>query len=187
MIEFKPMQRNVLAVFRRANEDVLNEGMRWYREAFELAKQLDPANPHRAAGIIAAVSPMTPWVRNKQLAIRCFEEGGLSDGTLSRNRIKANRILAGEAPLDVLSGNKVRAFYQGIVNDPEAAVCIDRHAFDIAIGRITNDAARGVLKSDRVYREFETVYVRAAKRLGVTPTECQATTWTQWRIEKGIK
>jgi hypothetical protein len=129
---------------------------------------------------------MMPWQRNVDLAVKCFAEGGLSGGCLSANVAKANRIMNGEDPLRVLSGDKVRAFFAGIMDTAEV-VCIDRHAFDIAVGRSTDDKTRKVLKSKRVYAAFSDAYIAAAKVAGVSPTVMQSTTWVIWRNEKGIK
>ncbi|HEY0110695.1 MAG TPA: hypothetical protein VGB67_13745 [Fibrella sp.] len=183
--EVKPWERNVLAVYRRAGSDAIAQGMEWYRKAYELAVELDPANPARAAGIIAVFSPQKLWSTNMKLA-RDIYSTGIASGHTPANNAKAQRIFDGAAPLDVLGGNKVRAFYQGIMNEPAARVCIDRHAFDIAVGRVTDDKTREVLGRKGVYDAFTKVYVRAAKRLGITATELQAATWVQWRIEKGL-
>lgn len=184
--DIKPFERNVLSVYRRATDSQIAEGLEWYSRAFDLATELDPNNPFRAAGIIAAVSPLTQWIQNRKLAIKTYAEGGLFNGTLSRNAIKATRIFNGEDPLDVLSGNKVRAFYEGIIGKPDALPCIDRHAFDIAIGRVTDNKTRGALSRAGVYSAFAKVYIRAAKREGITSTQMQAASWVTWRAEKGI-
>jgi len=183
---FRPRTSNILAVLGQATVAELDEGLNWYREAHALAHRLDPTSPEHAAGVIAAMSPITPWERNVHLALRAYEDGEAS-GTLGRNVEKANRILRGEHPLDVLSGDKVRAFFACIAY-PETAdtVCIDRHAFDIAHGRITNDPTRGALSRKGAYAAVARAYVRAGEAAGYSAPAVQAITWTTWRRLKGL-
>ena len=181
----------MLEVYRLATVVELDYGHNWYRIANALARRLDPIAPVQAAGVIAALSPMMDWDRNMMLAIRAYEDGEAS-GALFGNVRKANAIMAGADPLEILGGKKVRNFFAAIANpESEEAVCIDRHAFDIAMGRVTNDKTRGALSRKGVYEEFQDAYRRAAKVLtketGVhhTPSEVQAVTWVAWRRLKG--
>ncbi|MDQ3276458.1 MAG: hypothetical protein M3Q39_15895 [Actinomycetota bacterium] len=178
----QPRADHIVRVFREATTDQLAAGMTWYADAHTVARALDPDNPDRAAGILAALSPREFWSRNVTLAARVYSEGKAS-GSLTANCAKADRIFAGEDWRDVLGGDKVRTFAERISNPttPTNRVVIDRHAFDIAVGRKTKDATRAILSRKGAYRAFEREYVRAAKILGVTPTQVQAVTWTVWR------
>lgn len=188
----KPNSARIIDVWRMATVAEMDEGMSWYRDAHSLAKRLDPSNPSQAAGVIAALSPMMPWERNMMLAVRAYEDGAAS-GALFSSVAKADRIMSGESAGDVLGGDKVRNFW-GIIADPEHsdAVCIDRHAFDVAIGRVTDDATRRVLGRVGVYGAFAEAYRRAARALSretgldVTPAQVQAVTWVVWRRLKGL-
>ncbi|HTE66948.1 MAG TPA: hypothetical protein VK736_11925 [Candidatus Binatia bacterium] len=104
------------------------------------------------------------------------------------NVVKARRCDAGEHWADVLGGPKVRAF-AALIDDPDdlTAVVIDRHAFDVAVGRVTSDHERDLLLKRRgVYERFARVYRAAARVLGIPPSVVQATTWTYWRRVKGL-
>lgn len=191
-IKAKPSAARILEVFNMATIDELDEGLRWYHDANALARTLDPTRPSRAAGVIAALSPMMNWDRNIMLAVRAYDDGKAS-GALYRNVEKANAILAGSEPLDVLGGEKVRNFFMAITDpDSTTAACIDRHAFDIAVGRVTNDDSRMRLSRVGVYESFQDAYRRAARTLtretGVlhTPAAVQAVTWVVWRRLKGL-
>lgn len=186
-----PNSMNIVRVWDQATEAEVAAGINWYRDAHALAVLLSPADPSQAAGVLAALSPMMDWEQNMKLGIRAYADGSAS-GALSSNVKKANLILNGAAPLDVLGGNKVRAFY-GCINNPSSeSVCIDRHAFDIAVGRVTNNESRQALSRKGVYESFANAYVRAAKtlsdRLGtpVSASEVQAVTWGVWRRLKGL-
>lgn len=187
----RPNSANIVRVWEQATVQELAEGMDWYRDAHALAVKLSPSDPASAAGVIAALSPMMDWGQNVNLAVRAYRDGQAS-GALFSNVAKANRILAGERPEDVLGGNKVRAFY-GVIADPSSdAVVVDRHAFDIAVGRVTNNVTRHALGRKGVYESFATAYVRAAKTISkatgmdVSASQVQAVTWTVWRRLKGL-
>jgi hypothetical protein len=186
-----PNSARILEVWRQATVEELSNGLPWYEDAYAFASTLDPERPERGAGVIAALSPMKNWKENCALAGRAFEQG-FASGALSANIAKADAILSGADPLEVLGGHKVRNFYRSIVNpwDPDA-VCIDRHAFDIAVGRITNDQSRAALKRKGMYEAFGAAYKRAARVISkegydVVPAQVQAVTWTVWRRLKGL-
>lgn len=188
----RPRANAVLDIYWQANLSELDEGRSWYSTANALARRLDPAAPAQAAGVIAALSPMMNWDRNMKLAVRAYDDGYAS-GALFSNVAKADRILGGEDPLTVLGGKKVTNFFAAIA-DPTSpdAVCIDRHAFDIAVGRVTNDRTRAALARVGVYERFADAYRTAAVRLtretGIfhTPAQVQAVTWVTWRRLKGL-
>lgn len=182
---------NIVRVWEQATVKEMSEGMDWYRDAHALAVKLSPESPRHAAGVIAALSPMMDWGQNVNLAVRAYRDGYAS-GALSQSVSKATRILNGEDPDAVLGGNKVRAFY-GVIADPTSdAVVVDRHAFDIAVGRVTNNDSRHALGRKGVYETFANAYVRAAKTISkqtgmdVSASQVQAVTWTVWRRLKGL-
>lgn len=186
-----PNAARIVDVWNQATVKELSEGMDWYRDAHALAVKLSPESPRHAAGVIAALSPMMGWGQNVNLAVRAYRDGNAS-GALFSNVAKANRILAGEDPETVLGGDKVRAFY-GVIADPSSdAVVVDRHAFDIAVGRVTNNETRHALGRKGVYGSFAAAYVRAAKTISkqtgmdVSASQVQAVTWTVWRRLKGL-
>jgi len=179
-----PTTAAILATYARALPEEMDEGRRWYPRAFDLARGLDPERPHRAAGVIAALSPQMPWERNAVLARRTYELGYVPGGQTGNNVAKAERILAGEDPLDVLGGDKVRAFYRAIVG--EDAVVIDRHAFDAAIGAECTDETRRVLMRVGVYERFSEAYVEAASTALIPASALQAIVWLAWRRLIGV-
>lgn len=177
-----PTAANVLNVFSTADPETMVEGLEWYNDAHAFAKYLCPHKPSKAAGVIAALSPMMGWDMNKRAAEAAFRNLTAEGLGLSRNCAKAERILYGADPLDVLSGNKVRAFYSTILDPAGFSVpVIDRHAFDIAVGARTNDAARSALSRKGEYERFAAVYIEAAKAAGVGAPQMQAVTWVAWR------
>lgn len=181
--------RNILKAFRAADGEDEREGMEWYREAHALALSLDPENVERAAGIIAVLSPMKSWPMNVRLARGVY--AGEFSGTFKRNMDKARAMLDGAHPLDVLSGDKVIAFYHNILGSPDY-VTIDRHAIDIAVGRPMDDKARAAYMGKRKRAELVEAYRRAAviasREAGkpVHPHQIQAVTWVWWRKNRAV-
>lgn len=193
-----PTVDNVLAVYRGASADNIRFGLSWYYVAHNAALTMGGGRAwhlSRNAGIIAALSPMNGWDNNVRKArqlvsqrgrVTITESGGNGIG-LGNNVAKAIAIYRGAEPLDILGGDKVRAFYQTIL-DPSADIdpVIDRHAFDIAVGEVTDEKRRGILGRKGVYSDFARVYRIAAKQAGIGASQMQAITWVAWREAKGI-
>lgn len=173
--------RNILAVYGQATAEERRAGRTWYDDARNLALGLvhTGLTLEGAAGVIAALSPLTPWNRNKELAVRAVSDGAAS-GTLGNSVRAANRMLAGEDPLSVLKSDKVRNFYLSIMGSDEA-VCIDRHALEVFHGKRYTDKTRPAV-GKRLYREAADAYREAAATLPDTSaTELQAIVWLVWR------
>ena len=186
----KPSTRNVTSAYRAASADDRVEGRSWYATARAVAESLDPSDPARAAAVIAVLSPRLSWRKNVEAAQDAY--AGRPVRVLSANARKAELILAGADPEDVVSGPKVRAFWRTIADptDPRAVV-VDRHAVSVAVGRNLDDAQRGkLLGKAGGYDAVADAYRRAARLLSreygtaLTPAEVQATTWLYWRRER---
>jgi hypothetical protein len=181
---------NVVSLYRAASPDSINEGLAWYDEANEFARALDGMRFHRAAGIMAALSPLSAWANNKRKTAKFYAQNGVVqwDGTkngigLSNNVRKAERIWSGEDALDVLVADKTRNFFLSIVepNSLSLVPVIDRHAFDIANGYVGNDSSRQSLGRKAVYEQYAEAYREASRRVGVPVHHLQAITWVEWR------
>lgn len=193
MNDFKPTIDNILSVYRAARDEQIAAGMNWYPNAHTFALAIANGDLVKGAGVIAALSPQTQWSLNMTIASRAFVEG-FASGQTGANCAKADRILNGEHPDDVLgwnnpkakSGHKVRNFYRNIVLPTGFEVTIDRHAFDIAVGFETDSKARGQLGRVGMYDLFADTYREAASLVGVAPAVLQAVTWSVWREAKGL-
>jgi hypothetical protein len=185
VVEVTPTVENILFFYDQATVAELDEGLSWYSDAWALSLALNPTNPRQAAGVIAALSPITPWDRNQALAARAYQDGYAS-GTLGNSCRNADKILAGVDPLDVLKSDKVRNFFLCIAGD-ENAVCVDRHAFDVAAGMTTNNDTRAAgLRRKGDYERIAALYREAAALRGTVPAKVQAVTWTVFRRLKGL-
>jgi hypothetical protein len=186
---------NIVAVFFQANEAERCEGLGWYDRAQQVARRIAETNDEicfrAVAGVIAALSPNNRWERNvtdAEALIKVFTHGGDCDAlkvsTFGKNKAKAIAILKGADPLDVLGGNKVRAFYQCILGYD--AVCVDGHAYSIWLGqRIPTSKTPSI--SDKLYVKIAEDYRLATSLINTItgdsylPYQIQAITWVAWR------
>ena len=173
--------RNIISVWHLATDDQYEQGAHWYERAHWTARTLADGDVKVGAGLLAALSPQTAWWLNVELACEAFESGNATRHT-GDSCGKANKILAGIAPEDVLPmQRKTGHFYRCIINPDDAvSVCIDRHAHDIAVGVAYGDWQRGLSAHGR-YALIADCYWEAAQRLGQLPSVIQAVTWVTWR------
>lgn len=173
--------RNIMTVWYVATDEEIAEGREWYSTAHQTAKMLADGDVATGAGLLAALSPQTAWWLNVELACEAFDSGTARRHTRD-SCSKANKILAGIDPVDVLPmERKTGHFYRCILDPSDSeAVCIDRHAYDIAVGIPLGDWSRGLSAHGR-YRLVAECYREAARRLGELPSTVQAATWVAWR------
>lgn len=193
-VSTRRMVANIRTVFDSAVPQERLEGMNWYLKAHVEANAM--ATKYRiptavAVGVVAALSPGNVWERNMEHArilVNDFRVGLRGAdlplvGSYGRNNVtKSERILLGEDPRDVLGGLKVRAFYECLLNPwnpKDSAVCIDRHAKSVALGRRVLDKEASV--SPKQYALISAAYKAAATELQVAPHVVQAVTWVAWR------
>lgn len=153
----------------------------WYTKAYDDCKVVADSQgvPFETfVGVVAALSPQMAWYYNLREAVRLVN--GMTVRSYPANRAKGKRILAGEKPLDVLGGNKVRSFYANILSKgkDDSAVTIDTWALRIAIGE-TKGHANGI--TDKQYARLRTAYQNVARAIGILATELQAVTWVHIR------
>jgi hypothetical protein len=175
---------NIIACYSRGTFDQIRTGAAWYDSAHALALELSPGDVWRGAGVIAAFSPLQQWELNVRNARNAFATG-IATGHTKQMCSQAQRILDGAHPLDVLGGQKTRAFAAAIADPHGSTIAtIDRHAHDIAVGRVFTEKTRVIGK--RVFNEMSESYSIAARELGFSVAQTQAITWVIWRAEKGI-
>lgn len=170
--------------FLSTNLEKLN-GEAWYANAYDECSRLADAyymSVRTVVGIVAALSPRNKWERNISDAERIILCG--SDATVSTfkaNKEKALRISDGHEPLDVLVGNKVRAFFECIISayGHTSTVCVDSHSYAVACGYGERVQKRNI--SDFDYKTISAAYRLAADELGLKSYELQAITWLTYR------
>lgn len=187
----RTLTANVTRVFRLAAPEQHAAGFDWYADAYATAHEFAATynvTPEVAAGVIAATSPLNSWVANVSIARRMLaSKGTLTTGYLGSGLAKARAIMAGSPIIETLHSEKISAFYACIVsNGLTDEVCIDRHAYDIAVNERNTDVTRPTIKGKR-YAAVADAYVRAARILSreagadISPAQVQAITWVAWR------
>lgn len=197
------IERNILSVYLRANEDDKLNGLTWYGSAHEIALGLSAKHGislQAAVGTIAAISPGNNWGRNVMEAdefINAFAKGYKlpTVGIYGRRNVtKARRILSGESPEVVLhtkTGPKVWAFYSNILAPlTSQELTIDRHAKALAYN--LPSTRKGFASNDKLsvvgrveYKYLVRHYRVIAERLGLVPHQLQAVCWVTWKRIEG--
>ncbi len=194
----RAVERNLLKCWDYAESADYDAGMTWYQRGHETCRKVasDLGLPTEAVcGAVAALSPGKAWEANVSEATRFL--GALKKGEPlpivgaygKGNCRKAEAIGKGAAPLDVLKGPKVRAFYANLVDPRGGEVCIDRHAKAAALGMVLGEAGWGPAKEMGItnvvrpseYEWIATHYRHAAAKVGVLPSQFQAVCWVTWK------
>ena len=163
----------LLALYASADEPTRAAGRDWYPEQWRCCRRAARAHgvtPHRVAAILAACSPRVHFARAWLLTEAAC--AGYSVAHFRHCQDKVARVLAGERPLRVLAGPKVRAFYRNIVGDAHAVTV------DVWAARAAGVDPPGTRAQ---YAEIEAMYATAARRVGEAPRDFQAIVWCQLR------
>lgn len=180
------MVHNIINKYLSADDFAMHAGTNWYSDAHIFAESLGgEEDTYTFSGVIAALSPLTPWERNVQLAtLVAFGVDPMELPTLGNSRKAVKRIMAGEDWTNVLNGLKTRAFASGIWNKGAGEdVCVDVHTKDVAYGIPFSGTGRKRPVTNKVlnlteYREIANAYLRAADKVGIGPQTLQAIVWT---------
>lgn len=198
---------NILRVYNSANEDEKLEF--WYKDAFDFCfnlavsynirdkKKSEKMSLAQVCGIVAALSPLTSWERNKQLAVEFFDlldVGRPNDlKCLGLSKEKALKIAAlpkyhktlvdQNLIFEVLNGRKICAFFENILHFKTSnKVTVDRHALSICLGfKLSTKQFESHSTTKNQYQFFSNCYLIAAKKLGISPLQVQSVTWVVWR------
>jgi hypothetical protein len=184
------VKNNIKKAFLNASKE---RQFDWYGSALEFAKEIagkylsdSELDLNKAAGIIAALSPLKYWDQNKDCA-ESFLKFGISKH-MKRFENKAKSILHSSGTeseiLTILNGRKIISFYLNIRHpDSCTNVTIDRHALSVAVGNwVTDEYYSGMTAIQ--YQWFADCYILAAKELNVAPLYVQSVTWEYFRSVK---
>ena len=195
--------RHISGMLQLASQGDIIEGINWYQRAYDLALRFthnyEWLTMGQAVGVIAALSPNNKWERNcidAEAMIKTWHIGGdynaIKVCTFNTNKQKAIAILSldvgsvdTETIPNILSGQKVVAFYKSIMGNPNA-VCVDGHAYAIFIGeRIPTTKTPSITPKlfETIQRAYQLVAKRSVDLCGVelSPTQVQAVTWVTYR------
>jgi hypothetical protein len=177
---------NILRTYLKATPEEMALGLVWYRNAMDevtsrvRAAKRDGRIPRwvragrkKLAGVTACLSMKKSWQVNMNMVVQAL--AGEKVGHFGCQVVKAEAILGGADPLQVLQGMKERAFYLNLSGLDPNAVTVDRHALRIWAGRMIPEAELKI--SDGLYREIERDYREAAEAVGISASAIQAGTW----------
>ena len=174
---------NIRAYYLLSTQNEKVVGLSWYRNARNACTRLAKIYSlplSVVVGILAALSPRNKWIRNVSDTEQLILLGSSATvSTFNSNKDKALRILNGEPPLDVLSGNKVISFYKCVNFLGTDEVCVDSHALGVAKGNGERLKSRHVTDSD--YFTIVKAYQEVASVLEIEPKQLQAITWLTYR------
>ncbi len=169
------MVRNIVGAVRTLDVDEKSAALGWYPEARIFVQEAAAEYnypPAIVAGVMAAFSPRTQWIRNKRLTLMFLDQPNVRQpGTMEKSQIKAMRILGGEpANIVFATSPKCRAFYRACLGDDDAVV-VDVWALRAATHTRVAD------NPDIFYSKIELAYRKAARRLRMPPAVVQAMAW----------
>jgi hypothetical protein len=175
----------IKATYQMATPEERTMGEQWYIAARynckRLAQKYDVPLPVVCA-IVAVLSPNCPWSRNLHDADRllyCYAQGHpitwVSAATYPRNVRKA-WVIRDTGNTELVSGPKVRAFYQCMLSPNSHAVCCDIHIYSIASGiNYTTQTMPNISRAN--YAVIAQAFRSLASKLRVAPYRVQATCW----------
>jgi hypothetical protein len=178
---------NMKSVHNKCVEEDLMYGKGWYNRAnfFSLAlSEKYGVSEMKAAGIIAALSPLKEWTLNKAMAEEFIRTKGVISKHTSMQTMKARKILNQASTVqdveNYLGGLKTVNFFNNIYNPfSKDHVTVDRHHIYLSLGW---DAQSCTTKQ---YEFIKQNTIILANELNIIPNELQSTLWVCWkRIKK---
>ena len=190
----KTLVNNILNAFNNSTKANKEEGFGWYEMAYRHAEKMSQYNglpTFQNVGIIAALSPLSSWERNKETAL-LYSQGqrkGLHTNKMIEKCAKIKETNSFDAVLEILNGDKIKSFAYNILKFGSfcPVTTIDRHAISVAYGRRISDKDRPTLTTKQ-YQFISDAYVDATKiirkntQVNILPQELQAITWVWFRI-----
>lgn len=191
MVSQRTAEKNIRKVFDLATPEDLESGLSWYQEAhdFAVGLSIEYTVPVKAVShVIAALSPGVRWESNKRAAAEVFKSApfrptvpGYAANVDKAWRIAVNALDGGTAWTKILSGPKVTAFADNILNPPDSnRVTVDVHAISVAEYKIYTVKSAPKL-TPRQYEIYVRAYTKVAKSVNLKPSELQAVCWVAWR------
>lgn len=172
----KRMRNAINRTLEKASDDHIENGLAWYKSAYDECVDLainSPYTIHQVAAAVAHLSPRQRWSKNITYAKMVIETGNAP--CLNRSIEKAKLALNSDNPIETFSPTalKTKSFYHNLLNEYDP-VTIDMWAARAALG--TEDAEK-ILARSGMYNAISHSYKLAAKDFGSTPAQTQAVTW----------
>ena len=188
--ELKKYRSNLRTWYNRATKDEIKQGLVWYKDAMDFAKQLSTDYGVRgevAAGVISALSPNNRWERNKYDAVQVLmavrDNVPMDDVkvcTYNANKAKAFAIAKGDRKI-LTSSPKTYAFARNVGENDSDFVTIDK--WHLRACQTSSKKSKTCRESvtPKQYRIIQEETVKVAKEMGVKAYQFQAIVWVTIR------
>ena len=188
--ELKKYRSNLRTWYNRATKDEIKQGLVWYKDAMDFAKQLSTDYGVRgevAAGVISALSPNNRWERNKYDAVQVLmavrDNVPMDDVrvcTYDANKAKAFAIAKGDRKI-LTSSPKTYAFARNVGENDSNFVTIDK--WHLRACQTSSKKSKTCRESvtPKQYRIIQEETVKVAKEMGVKAYQFQAIVWVTIR------
>jgi len=188
--ELKKYRSNLRTWYNRATKDEIKQGLVWYKDAMDFAKQLSTDYGVRgevAAGVISALSPNNRWERNKYDAVQVLmavrDNVPMDDVkvcTYDANKAKAFAIAKGDRKI-LTSSPKTYAFARNVGENDSDFVTIDK--WHLRACQTSSKKSKTCRESvtPKQYRIIQQETVKVAKEMGVKAYQFQAIVWVTIR------
>lgn len=178
---------NIFTVYCRADKWDREWGMSAYEKYHDKINKIsDDASIHvgseTACGIFAALSPNIDEASNFKALRKMLNGGDVSSiPGYPKNIGKAIKILHGSDPLEILSGNKTRAFFLNLWDFSNTAhpVVVDAHMY--SVWRLRRFKVTEAKISDEEYKLASRDFGIVASHLDIRPNQLQAICWSTWK------
>jgi hypothetical protein len=178
------------------NDEVKNNGMLWYRNAFNHCDNIATkysVSIELVASVVAALSPRNKWMRNlidaENVVSYVFNGTPLQKvstyGMMLKKALQlCNEGLSFDDRVRILNGRKIQSFFTNIMLRNER-VTVDTWV-DLAFkGKYIPTKKRKALTLSR-YKQIEQAIIKLSKKYAIEPYEAQAIIWLNFqRIEYG--
>lgn len=158
-------------------------GIDWYPEAGRWVDQLaiqHGKTREQVAVIAASLSPRLPWHRAILLTEMILDGQDIRPLALGRQVRKAEQVMAGVNPFQVLSGPKVTSFGHNLLGEYDW-LTIDVHSFGQVSNKDYNDDGAHFLERVGVYEMYSDCFRFVAAENGLQGAPFQAVLWVHDR------
>lgn len=187
----RQVRRRIRAIMTQCTISQWDQGLGWYANAHAYCIGLSMDTGYSlecTIGCLAALSPLCEWEHNKAMTLHLLQHGDCpkSYKGFKYNVTKAQTILNGGAPNDVLGGRKVLAFYHNVLEPFRSdAVTVDTHIAGLALGAQTLERRQQWFVFDgRGNAIIQSAFRSLAPSYGLRPCELQAITWLIYKSMK---
>ena len=174
---------NIITALQQATAGQIETGFQWYSIARAWCMRIGykyNINPRTVAYMIAVMSPRNRWEWNLQDVINILHavKTGINPMTVTchsfnKNKIKTIKLARGEPY--TITGQKVSAFIDNIINPASDRITVDVWAYRVWIGDYT---APPKIINPKLYALIEADYKQVAKMYSLKGYELQAIVWS---------